>query len=125
MQKLRLRKSRQYKIYIAIFVCMTVKCVHFELVFDLSTDAFLATFDRFVARRRLPSDVYSDCGTNFVSAARRLRGLVNHVDNQPHLVKSFSCNWHLNPPSAPHFGGIREATVKSTKSLLIRSLAIM
>uniref|UniRef100_A0A2S2NBR8 Integrase catalytic domain-containing protein n=1 Tax=Schizaphis graminum TaxID=13262 RepID=A0A2S2NBR8_SCHGA len=118
----RLRKARQYKVYIAVFVCMTVKCVHLELVLDLSTDSFLAAFDRFVARRGLPSDVYSDCGTNFVGAARQLRTLVNHVDNQPRLIKTFRCSWHFNPPSAPHFGGIWEAAVKSAKSLLIRSI---
>lgn len=45
-----LRKSRTYKIYIAVFVCFSVKAVHFEIVSDLTTNAFLAAFDRFVAR---------------------------------------------------------------------------
>jgi len=125
MQELRLRKSRQYKVYIAVFVCMAVKCVHLEPVLDLSTDAFLAAFNRFIARRGLPTNVYSDCGTNFVGAARQLRSLVNHVDNQPHLIKSLNCNWHFDPPSAPHFGGIWEAAVKSTKSLLIRTIGAL
>jgi len=57
-----------------------------------------------------------------VGAARKLRSLVNHENTQPRLVKSFSCNWHFNPPSAPHFGGIWEAPVKSAKSLLIRTI---
>jgi len=122
MQELRLRKSRQYKVYIAVFICMTVKCVHLEPVLDLSTDAFLAAFDRFVARRGLPTDVYSDCGTNFVGAARQLRLLVNHADNHSKLSRSYQCQWHFNPPSAPHFGGIWEAAVKSTKALLIRTI---
>lgn len=43
-----------------------------EVVLDLTTDAFLAAFDWFVARRGLPSDIYSDCGTNFVGAAKQL-----------------------------------------------------
>jgi len=57
MREHRLRKSREFKIYIAIFVCFAVKAVHLEVVSDLSTDAFLAAFDRFVARRGLPSDI--------------------------------------------------------------------
>lgn len=73
MRELRLRKPRTYKVYIAIFVCFAVKAVHLELVTDLSTEAFMAAFDRFVARRGMPSEIFSDCGTNFVGAARQLR----------------------------------------------------
>lgn len=42
MRECRLRKARVYKVYIAIFVCISVKAVHLELVMDLSSDAFLA-----------------------------------------------------------------------------------
>lgn len=98
MRESRLRKARQYKVYIAVFVCITMKCVHLEPVLDWSTDAFLAAFDRFVARRGIPSDVFSDCGTNFVGVARQLRLLVYHPVSQSRLIQSFSCNWHFNPP---------------------------
>lgn len=45
----QLRKSRVHKVYIAIFVCLSVKAVHLEAVTDLSTEAFLAAFNRLVA----------------------------------------------------------------------------
>jgi len=70
MKELSLRKARIVKVYIAVFVCTTTKAVHLEPVTALSTEAFLLTLDRFVARRGLPSTIYSDCGTNFVGAAR-------------------------------------------------------
>jgi hypothetical protein len=66
MKEHRLRKARQYKVYVAVFVCFAVKAVHLEVVSDLSTDAFIAALNRFVARHGLPTDIYSDCGTNFV-----------------------------------------------------------
>lgn len=59
------RGIKSYKGYIAVFICMTVKAVHVECVDGLTTDAFLAAFRRFIARRGLPSDMYSDNGTNF------------------------------------------------------------
>ncbi|KAL4126593.1 hypothetical protein QTP88_010805 [Uroleucon formosanum] len=121
MRELRLRKSRVFKIYIAVFVCFSTKAVHLEIVSDLSTDAFLAAFDRFVARRGLPNDVYSDCGTNFVGANKQLRSLIHSAEGQIAIGNArATCDWHFNPPSAPHFGGLWEAAVRSTKRLLVR-----
>lgn len=68
MRELWLRKSREYKVYIAVFVCFTIKAVHLELVSDLTSDVFLVAFNQFVACRGLPSEIFSDCGTNFVGA---------------------------------------------------------
>jgi len=120
MRECRQRKPRQYKVYIAVFVCMAVKAVHLELVLELSTDAFLAAFDRFVARCGLPQEIFSDCGTNFVGASKRLSMLVNHPENRDRLTARAPCSWNFNPPAAPHFGGLWEAAVRSTKTMLSR-----
>jgi hypothetical protein len=121
-----LKSAKTYKGYLCIFVCMAVKAVHLEYVTDLSTEAFLAAYNRFTARRGLPSDVYSDNGTNFVGAARTLREVHAHLltaneDIFTALAKQ-DTNWHFNPPSAPNFGGLWEAAVKSAKTLLHRTL---
>lgn len=125
MREHRLRKSRTYKVYIAVFVCFSVKAVHLELVSDLSTEAFLAAFDRFSSRRGLPIAIYSDCGTNFVGAAKQLRQLINREESQATISAAAStCEWHFNPPSAPHFGGLWEAAVRSAKRLLVRIMGV-
>ena len=41
--------------YACFFVCMSTKCVHIELVMDMTTDSFLAALRRFVARRGRPN----------------------------------------------------------------------
>jgi len=121
MRELSLRKTRILKIYIAVFVCFCTKAVHLEVVTSLSTDAFLAAFDRFIARRGLPTDIFSDCGTNFVGADRQLRTLIESPEGQAAIANTrTACVWHFNPPSAPHFGGLWEAAVRSTKRLLVR-----
>ncbi|XP_025191834.1 uncharacterized protein LOC112592072 [Melanaphis sacchari] len=121
MRELQLQKSRIYKIYISVFVCFSTKAIHQEVVSDLSTDAFLAAFDRFVARRGLPSDIYSDCSTNFVGADRQLQSLIHSAEDQAAIGNArATCDWHFNPLSAPHFCGLWEAAVRSTKRLLVR-----
>lgn len=65
------RNSKQYKAYVAVFICMVVKAVHIELVEDLSTEFFIAALKRFMARRGKVKK-YSNNGTNFVGADRTL-----------------------------------------------------
>jgi len=62
------RNSKQYRAYVAIFVCMATKAVHIELVEDMTTEAFIGTLKRFIAKRELPSNIYSDNGRNFVQS---------------------------------------------------------
>ncbi|XP_012228825.2 uncharacterized protein [Linepithema humile] len=112
------RNSKSSKTYAAVFVCLSCKAVHIELVFDLSTEAFLNAFKRFISRRGKPSDIYTDNGTNFVGAARELKELRQHVvkDIQQERLSKVCAqegiSWHFNPPQAPHFGGIWEAALQ-------------
>ena len=70
------------KASVCVFVSLTVKAVHLELVSDLTTDAFIATLRRFVAYQGKPSLIWSDHGTNFVGAARELRQFINFFQDQ-------------------------------------------
>ncbi|CAG7727733.1 unnamed protein product [Allacma fusca] len=68
--------------------------------------------------------MFSDQGTNFVGAERELRSLVD-LSRSPKVKKFWQdegMQWEFNPPSAPHFGGLWEAGVKSTKYHLRRVL---
>ncbi|XP_077282833.1 uncharacterized protein LOC143908875 [Temnothorax americanus] len=113
------RGHKAHKAFIAVFVCLSSKAVHLDVVSDYTTDAFLAAFRRFTARRGLCEEIYSDCGTNFVGADRVLRDMfrASSADGRriAHSVTSEGVKWHFNPPEAPHFGGLWEAAVKSTK----------
>jgi len=118
------RGHRAYKGFIAVFVCLCTRAVHLEAASDYSSEAFLAAFRRFTARRGLCTNMYSDCGTNFVGADRELRDLFRAASPDgrsiAHTASSNGVRWHFNPPAAPHFGGLWEAAVKSTKHHLRR-----
>jgi hypothetical protein len=56
-----------------VFISLTVKAVHLELVSDLTSEGFIAALRRFVARRGKPHLLWSDNGSNFVGANRELK----------------------------------------------------
>lgn len=93
------------KVYVLVFICMTVKAVHLEIVSDLTTKAFIAPLDRFVSRRGRPHTMFSNNGTNFVGAKRIFYEIM--ASNE---IFIYSTNegfeWKFNPPAAPHFGGL-------------------
>ncbi|XP_076283630.1 uncharacterized protein LOC143210562 [Lasioglossum baleicum] len=66
------RGYKARKSYIALFICLTTRAIHLELVSDYSTAAFLACFDRFCSRRDLPHIMYSDNGTTFQGADKEI-----------------------------------------------------
>ncbi|KMQ87772.1 hypothetical protein RF55_12859 [Lasius niger] len=122
----RRRNSKHSKAYAAVFICLSCKAIHIELIFDLSTESFLNAFKRFISRRGKPSDIYTDNGTNFVGAARELKELRQSFLNEVRRdgVSDFSAQsgitWHFIPPQSPHFGGLWEAAVKAMKFHLKR-----
>ncbi|XP_029161170.1 uncharacterized protein LOC114941050 [Nylanderia fulva] len=118
------RGHRSQKGYIAVFICFWSKAIHLEVVSDYSSEAFIAPLRRFVSRRGLCTDIYSDCGTTFIGADRTLRELFKASTSEGHHIaraaNTQGIRWHFNPPAAPHFGGLWEAAVKSTKFHLRR-----
>lgn len=125
IKKFKGRCQTTYKSYFAIFVCFATKATHLEVVIDLSSQAFIAAYRRFISRRGICKNLYSDCGTNFVGskgAITRTRAQVEDQWNE-YMAKElaeFHTMWHFNPPGAPHFGGLWEAGVKSVKHHLKR-----
>lgn len=119
----KLRNAKLQKGYAAIFVCFSTRAVHLEVCSELSTEAFLCTFNRFVGRRGFPNKVFSDNGTNFVGASRALTQEYTQFlkSAEKSVVEKYSLHgfsWHFIPPHAPHMGGLWEAAVKSMKTHL-------
>ncbi|XP_055527563.1 uncharacterized protein LOC129720154 [Wyeomyia smithii] len=114
-------KGSSVKLYVALHVCMVVKAVHLEVVADLSSAACINAVKRFVAKRGRVLQLHCDNASAFVGADRELRQL-----RKEYLRQFQSAEWGLYcadngitfrfiPARSPHFGGIREAGVKSFK----------
>lgn len=100
----RRRNAKTHKAYLALFVCMSTKAVHLKVIWDLSTDSFLAAFDRFLSRRGIPIEIFSNCETNYVEAAREFKALFSETSTRNAVQSRTQCLWKFNPPAAPHFG---------------------
>ncbi|XP_072380763.1 uncharacterized protein [Diabrotica undecimpunctata] len=124
----KLRKSPLIKSYITLFVCMSTRAVHIELVSGLTTEAFLLTLKRFISRRGLPQTIFSDNATNFLGAKNQLFELYNFLKNKETnssiqaFLASSQIRWKTIPPRSPHHGGLWESAIKSTKHHIYRLL---
>ncbi|TRY75828.1 hypothetical protein TCAL_13935, partial [Tigriopus californicus] len=79
--------------------------------------------------RELVKKVKRECptynGTNFRGAEVELRQALSARDRDPLLQEEMlkeNIMWQFQPPSAPHFGGIHEALVKSSKRALYKAM---
>ncbi|XP_055603757.1 uncharacterized protein LOC129751989 [Uranotaenia lowii] len=126
--KYPVRKTAPIKCFIAIYVCLVTKAVHMEIVADLSTQSFLASFKRFTAIRSTPKLVMCDNAKNFVGADRELRELKKlFVDQQFQNTiiteaEVDGVDFKFIPPRSPNFGGLWEAAVKSFKRHFRRTI---
>ncbi|XP_023204733.1 uncharacterized protein LOC111611638 [Xiphophorus maculatus] len=91
-----------------LFKCLTTRAVHIDVLMALR---------RFVSRRGKPSELLSDCGTNFKGGERELHEAFQKMcpSIQDHLSKQ-QIRFSFNLPGVPHFGGVWEREVRSIKS---------
>lgn len=91
MKSSHFQRSPIIKCHIAIFICMATKIIHIEVVSSLSTEAFLMTLKRLIARRGNVSVVHNDNASNFLGAK-----------NQIVQVRDFFRN-HTNCDAVEHY----------------------
>ena len=109
------------KRYISLFTCAVTRAIHLEIANDLSATEFLATFQRFVARRGYPSVMISDNATNYLKSSQMLaksEATVLKID----VTSELKCIWHFIPARTPWFGGFYERLIGLVKSTLRKSV---
>ena len=53
-----------------LFICLTTRAVHVEIVTSMDTSSCVMGVERFVSRRGTPAIIWSDNGTNFIEAEK-------------------------------------------------------
>ncbi|XP_057297614.1 uncharacterized protein LOC130628649 [Hydractinia symbiolongicarpus] len=120
---------KRLKQWVSLFTCMTIRCVHLELVESLESDDFLNSLQRFISRRQKPKLIISDCGTDFKGASNKLKQELKKLGHQnfENYCFGLQIEWRFNPPPAPHMGGAWERlvrTVKNTMKFLTKNLVL-
>ncbi|XP_076763608.1 uncharacterized protein LOC143431004 [Xylocopa sonorina] len=112
--------------YIAVFVCLTVKDIHVELVNDLTSEGFIAALKRFIARRGLCKAIYSDNERNFVGANNELQELQELIKPDDYNQRSL---WEAAVKSLKHHlarvVGIEPFTLENFNTLTIEIESIL
>ena len=103
-----------------IYTCLTIRCIHLEVVEMADTDAFINSFRRFTNRRGCPKTMYSDCGSNFQGAANELEEFQSSLnkDKVTRVASEMNIVWEFNPPASPHMGGAWERLISSVKEVM-------
>ena len=92
--------------------------VHLEVAHSMNVDDFLLCFSKFVSIRDRPVVVYSDNGLNLQAGEKELK-IADKEWNAEKDIQAYAAHrnieWHFSPPHGPHFGGVWERMVQSSK----------
>ena len=117
-------KAACSKAYICLYTCGVTRAVHLELVQDLTADAFLRSFRRFVSTRGMCRTIYSDNAKTFKGAEKDLKeclGLMNSESFQS-LMAEEAITWKYILEGSPWWGGFYERLMRTIKAPLKKIL---
>ena len=112
-------KRTKGKVFGVIFTCMYTRAVC-DVSQNYSTDAFLLVLRRFVAIHGYPKKIFSDPGTQLLSASKELHKfeLKNLVEESEKLKKfgvEKGFEWSFSTADAPSQNGTAESLIKSVR----------
>ncbi|XP_030209647.1 uncharacterized protein LOC115541880 [Gadus morhua] len=109
----------QSKRWAMLFCCMSSRAVHIEIIDSMDTSSCINALRRFFAIRGPAKQIRSDCGTNFVAAARELGMSKQQPDSTvQNFLSQQGCSWVFNPPHASHMGGSWERMIGLSRRIL-------
>lgn len=107
LRQLKCRDPETKDGYIWLFVCFLARTIHLEAVEDLTSEAFIATFHRFTARRDHCSHLKCENGTNFVVDDSMLLDMFNESSEFVKEVRTalapLGTSWDSKPAYRPSF----------------------
>ena len=118
--------GKKVKRWVVLYTCASSRSVILDIVEAMDTDTFIRSLRRFVARRGLPLEIWSDNHATLKRANKELTTLWKMMDKKkiedvPEF-KHIEFHWKFIPPKAPHQGGWWERLIGVMKECLYGSL---
>ena len=122
----RAKDGTKEKRWIVLYTCASSRGVILDVVESMDTPTFILSLRRFVARRGLPLEIWSDNHATLKKANRELLTLWRMLDKKMiesvEEFKHIQFHWEFIPPKAPHHGGWWERLIAVMKECLYGSL---
>ena len=115
--KYQAEKKREGKAYILLYACSLTRGIMIDLLPNMTTDEFLLSLKRFIARRGRPERIYPDNAGTFVAAAEWLK-LVRSDERFHDYLSKQQIRWQFKLSRAPWWGGQYERIIGIVKSAL-------
>ena len=112
--------QEEEKVWIVLYVCMLTRAVHCDILKTLSTEVFLLTFRRLVARFGRPKLIWSDNARTFTKSAKEIQALwsPSSFKKLRNAVLIEGTRWRFISPASPWQGGMYERLVALVKKPL-------
>ncbi|XP_028415662.1 uncharacterized protein LOC114539025 [Dendronephthya gigantea] len=117
----RAGNKQERKAYILVYACSLTRALYLEVTKTLSTEEFLNTLKRFIARKGRPEKIYSDNAKTFVAGAKWLKRIMQDERFNDELAK-MAIKWQFNLSRAPWWGGQYERLIGLIKQALYKSI---
>ena len=83
------RRRSMVKRYGVLYICLTVRAIHIEVVHSLDKYCFIYRMRRFITRRGKPEQMRSDNGGNFVCGEKELVRAIDDWNQEKSLSFSY------------------------------------
>ena len=110
----RLKQKR----WLLIFRCSKYGCLYLDILYKIDTQSFLLALTRFLSFAARPKKIVCDNGTNFVRGELELNHMWDEISLDDVQRKLSDIEFSFSPAHSPHFNGLVERMIQTTKKNL-------
>lgn len=103
-----------------IFVCLSCRGIHIEIIEEMTTSSFVNALRRFISVRGKVKEFFSDRGSNFIGGVRELglQAIFTEETEMKRFLNEQNAVWKFNTPYSSHHGGSWERLIGTIRRVL-------